>query len=195
MRLLGDLGGSDFWRVRCSKIQIVWGWLLLLFRPRGRLADIYDDATAPNAIPLMLDLLVIVYFVPYAFGQNSENQTIKHKKVLGRQIKAESSFAMIYWCYLMVIKQLLEGGHNLVHRIKNAKITATCEHRSPKNKKVWTTASCEHRSSDNGRMEQLGNKEDRHNLEDLVIMVSCLFWGQTHCFVPLQVFLIFLLLI
>ena len=63
VRLRGDLGGSDFWRVRCSKIQIVWGWLLLLFRPRGRLADIYDDATAPNAIPLVLELLVIVYFV------------------------------------------------------------------------------------------------------------------------------------
>ena len=57
-----DLGGSDLWRVRCSKIQIVWGWLLLLFRPRGRLTEISEDATVPNAILLVLELLVIIYF-------------------------------------------------------------------------------------------------------------------------------------
>ena len=157
------------------------------------MTEISDDATVPNAIFLVLELhtcdslFCVNQNAPNAFGQNTKNQAIKDKEVLGRQTKAESSFAMISWCYLMVKKQLLEGGHNLGHRIKHAKMTATCEHRSPKNKKVWTTASCEHRSSDKGRMEQLGNKEDGRNLEDLVIMISCLFWNQAYCFVPLCV--------
>ena len=49
--------------------------------PQGRLTEISEDATAPNAIPLVLELHATVYFVLfYAFGQNSENQTIKDKK-------------------------------------------------------------------------------------------------------------------
>ena len=79
------------------------------------MTEISDDATVPNAILLVLELhtcdslFCVNQNAPNAFGQNTKNQAIKDKEVLGRQTKAESSFAMISWCYLMV-KQLLEGG-------------------------------------------------------------------------------------
>ena len=92
-----------------------WSWLLLLFGPKRRLTEISEDATVPNAILLVLELhtcdslFCVNQNAPNAFGQNSENQIIKDKEVLGRQTKAESSFAMISWCYLMVIKQIGRG--------------------------------------------------------------------------------------
>ena len=114
VRLRGDLGGSNFWRVRCSKIQNVLGLATFVVWTQKKIdwniGGCNSAKRNSSSVGVTCDNLFYVnQNAPNAFSQNSENQTIKDKKVLGRQIKAESSFAMISWCYLMV-KQLLEGG-------------------------------------------------------------------------------------